>query len=110
MSRHTRRFWSGQYGAASVRELQTLLGLLLIAALFSALWRSRRRPAIFLPLLIAVVCYLADQRIDHTQRTVAEHWLYLPSAFLLSRATAALEFFWMDDARKISNPGWQLLA
>ena len=78
-------------GAASLRELQTLLGLLLIAAVVFALWRSRRHPAIFLPLVLAVVCYLPISGLITLNATVAEHWLYLPSAFLFLAATAALE-------------------
>ena len=56
-----------------------------------ALWRSRRRPAIFLPLLLAIVCYLPISGVIALNATVAEHWLYLPSAFLFLGAAAALE-------------------
>ena len=47
--------------------------------------------AIFLPLLLAVVCYLPISGLITLNATVAEHWLYLPSAFLFLAATAALE-------------------
>ncbi|MEO8440237.1 MAG: hypothetical protein ABI540_08455, partial [Spartobacteria bacterium] len=50
-------FGAASLSAAAWRELQTLLGLVLVAAAAFALWRSRRQPAIFLPLLLAVVCY-----------------------------------------------------
>jgi tetratricopeptide (TPR) repeat protein len=67
---------------AAWRELQTLLGLMLIAALLCALWRARRHRAIFVPLLLAIICYLPVSGLLSLNATVAEHWLYLPSAFL----------------------------
>jgi len=87
---HPNGFGPASMGVASLRELQTLLGLLLIAAIVFALWRSRRRPEIFLPLLLAVACYLPISGLITLNATVAEHWLYLPSAFLFLAATAAL--------------------
>ena len=104
MSRHTQTVSSASLNAASMRELQTFLGLLLIAAVVFALWRSRRHPAIFLPLLLAVVMLFADQRIDHAQRHGRRALALLPSAFLFLAATAALESFgWI--AGKISVQG-----
>jgi tetratricopeptide (TPR) repeat protein len=88
---HPSGFGSASIGAASWRELQTLLGLLLSAAGAFVLWRSRRHPSIFLPLLLAVVCYLPISGLIALNATVAEHWLYLPSAFLFLAAAAALE-------------------
>ena len=88
---HPNGFGPASMGAASMQELQTLLGLLLIAAVVFALWRSRRHSAIFLPLLFAVACYLPISGLITLNATVAEHWLYLPSAFLFLAATAALE-------------------
>lgn len=84
-------FTPASMNAASWRELQTLLGLLLIAAGATALWRSRRQPAIFLPLILAAVSYLPVSGLITLNATVAEHWLYLPSAFLFLAAAAALE-------------------
>ncbi len=76
--------------AASWRELQTLLGLLVIAAAVFLLWRARRRPAIALPLFLALICYLPISGLVTLNANLAEHWLYLPSAFLFLGATAAL--------------------
>ncbi len=76
--------------AASWRELQTLLGLMIVAAAVFLLWRARRRPEIFLPLLLAVVCYLPISGLITLNASVAEHWIYLPSAFLFLGAAAAL--------------------
>ena len=86
-------FTPASMNAASWRELQTLLGLLLIVAGATALWRSRRQAAIFLPLLLAAVSYLPISGLITLNPTVAEHWLYLPSAFLFLAAAAALEWF-----------------
>jgi tetratricopeptide (TPR) repeat protein len=68
---------------AAWRELQTLLGLVLIAAFFLWLFRARkRRPAVFCSLLFALISYLPVSGIVALNATVAEHWIYLPSAFL----------------------------
>ncbi len=76
--------------AASWLELQTLAGLLLVAAAGFLLWRARRQPAIFLPLVLAAVCYLPISGLITLNANLAEHWLYLPSAFLFLGAAAAL--------------------
>ena len=67
---------------AAWRELQTLLGLMLVAALLGALWRVRCHRTIFVPLLLAIICFLPVSGFLPLNATVAEHWLYLPSAFL----------------------------
>ncbi len=77
--------------AAAGRELQTLLGLALLAGAAFALWRSRRVPALFLPLLLAAICYLPISGLFALNATVAEHWLYLPSAFLFLAGAAFFE-------------------
>jgi tetratricopeptide (TPR) repeat protein len=68
---------------AAWRELQTLLGIVLIAAFAYWMWRARRRnPPAFACLLFAVISYLPLSGIVALNATVAEHWIYLPSAFL----------------------------
>lgn len=68
---------------AAWRELQTLLGLVLIAAFFYWLFRVRKRsPAAFVCLLFALISYLPVSGIIALNATAAEHWIYLPSAFL----------------------------
>ena len=68
---------------AALRELQTLAGLVLIAAFLYWLLRSRKRePAIFMSLLFAFITYLPMSGIVALNATAAEHWIYLPSAFL----------------------------
>jgi tetratricopeptide (TPR) repeat protein len=76
---------------AAWRELQTLLGLVLIAAFFYWLLRSRKRnPAVFACLLFGLISYLPVSGIAALNATVAEHWIYLPSAFLFIGLTIEL--------------------
>ena len=68
---------------AAWRELQTLLGIVLIAAFFYWLFRARKRnPAICTCLLLVLVTYLPVSGIVALNATAAEHWIYLPTAFL----------------------------
>ena len=79
---HAFGFSSVSLEAAAWRELQTVLGVILIGAATALIYRVRRKPALFFPLLLAAVCYLPVSGIVPLNATVAEHWLYLPSAFL----------------------------
>jgi tetratricopeptide (TPR) repeat protein len=68
---------------AAWRELQTLLGIVLIAAAIYWLIRSRRQDiAIFGCLVLAALAYLPVSGAFSLNATIAEHWLYLPMAFL----------------------------
>ena len=64
------------------REAQTLLGCLLIIGLVT--WFRRAASDTRLALLAAGVVYLPISNITPLNATVAEHWLYVPSAFLLT--------------------------
>ncbi len=65
------------------RELQTLLGIVLIAGYFYWMWRSRKRsPVVFACLLFGLITYLPVSGIIALNATAAEHWIYLPTAFL----------------------------
>jgi tetratricopeptide (TPR) repeat protein len=87
---------------AAWRELQTLLGLVLIAALLHWMWRARKHnPAVFTLLLLALISYLPLSGIVPLNATVAEHWLYLPSAFLF--LAAAVELAKMRLARSTTT-------
>ena len=68
---------------ARLREYQTLLGLALVAGL-AVWWRWSRRaaPEAALALLCAAIAYLPISNLFSLNATVAEHWLYVPSAFL----------------------------
>ena len=85
--------------AAAWRELQTLLGIVLMAAL--AYWMIRaykRDPAVFTCLVFFAVSYLPVSGIAELNATVAEHWLYLPSAFLF--LAAALEIVGLLESKR----------
>lgn len=81
--------------AAAWRELQTLLGIILLALLIYWLFRARRRnPSVFGLLLLSILTYLPVSGIFSLNATVAEHWIYLSSAFLfLAAAIQCTEFF-----------------
>lgn len=73
------------------RELQTLLGIVLIIAALYWIWRSRKQdPAIFCCLVFAAITYLPVSGVIPLNATIAEHWLYLPSAFLFLAAGLAI--------------------
>jgi len=72
---------------AAWRELQTLAGISLLAAFFYWMWRARKRdPAIFFLLVLTSISYLPMSGVFPLNATVAEHWLYLPTAFLFLAA------------------------
>ena len=77
--------------SAAWRELQTLLGILLIAAAIYWLGRTRTRdPAIFCCLILAAIAYVPVSGIVLLNATIAEHWLYVPAAFLFLAAAVAI--------------------
>jgi Flp pilus assembly protein TadD len=66
------------------REFQTLLGAILLAAfLWWMRWARRRDPAVFAALLCFILAYLPICGLFSLNASVAEHWLYVPGAFLL---------------------------
>lgn len=76
------------------RELQTLLGISIVAALVYWMMCARRRdPAVFALLLLATLSYLPVSGIISLNATVAEHWIYIPTAFLFLAATVAFSNF-----------------
>lgn len=77
--------------ASAWRELQTLLGVLLIAATIYWMARSRKRdPVVFACLILAALTYIPVSGIIPLNSNVAEHWLYVPLAFLFLAAAVAL--------------------
>ena len=73
------------------RELQTLAGLVLFAAAIFWATRARKRNRFaFAALIFAAITYLPVSGIVTLNAAVAEHWIYLPSAFLFLAATAAI--------------------
>ncbi|MFL6519783.1 MAG: tetratricopeptide repeat protein [Chthoniobacterales bacterium] len=76
---------------AAWRELQTLLGIGLIAAAIFWLIRSRKKdPATFACLVLAGIAYVPVSGAIPLNASIAEHWLYLPTAFLFLAAIIAL--------------------
>jgi tetratricopeptide (TPR) repeat protein len=84
-------FSEASLSQAAWRELETLLGFVLIAAFFIWLLRARKRnPAAFVCLLFALISYLPVSGIVALNASAAEHWIYLPSAFLFLAAAIEL--------------------
>ena len=76
---------------AGRREWQTLLGMALIAG--GVVWwrRSRRRaPNAALALIAGLIAYLPVSNLFALNASVAEHWLYVPLAFLFIAIAASL--------------------
>jgi hypothetical protein len=68
--------------ASAWRELETIAGLLVLTVFIYWLVRERKRDrAVFVCLLLTALCYLPVSGIFPLNANIAEHWLYLPSAF-----------------------------
>ena len=94
---------------AAWRELQTLLGLILIVAFFYWIVRARKRnPAAFVSLLFALITYLPVSGAVALNATAAEHWIYLPSAFFI--LAIALEIAGLYDRSKLRKSTITALA
>lgn len=84
---------------AAWRELQTLLGIILIAAAIYWMIRSRKQdPAIFVCLVLAAIAYLPASGALLLNASVAEHWIYLPTAFLFLAAGLAISRLSISNA------------
>ena len=106
---HPRGFTEESLRAAAWRELQTLVGIVLVVALVVWIWRSRKRnPAAFACLLLALATYLPVSGIVALNATVAEHWIYVPTAFLF--LAAAIEVATLNLARSTTRVAAVLLA
>jgi tetratricopeptide (TPR) repeat protein len=91
---HPSGFTQASLSGAAWRELQTLLGILLIAAVIYWMVRARKRnPAAFACLLFAVISYLPISGIVALNASIAEHWIYLPSAFFILAAAVEVGAF-----------------
>ncbi len=75
----------GDDSAVNLRNAQTIAGLC-IAACLVWWWRRVRKiaPDAALALVCAAVTWLPISNVFRLNATVAEHWLYVPSAFLLA--------------------------
>jgi protein O-mannosyl-transferase len=73
------------------RELQTAAGVVLMAAAIYWAVRARKRNRFtFAALVLAGISYLPVSGIVTLNAAVAEHWIYIPSAFLFLAATMAI--------------------
>jgi tetratricopeptide (TPR) repeat protein len=73
------------------RELQTLAGIILMAAALYWMIRTRKKdPAVFTLLVLAAISYLPISGAFSLNANIAEHWLYLPASFLLLAVTVAI--------------------
>lgn len=79
---------------AGARKVQTLLGVVLIGGTLFWLTRSRKQsPATHCCLTLAAITYLPISGILPLNATVAEHWIYLPTAFLFLAVGLAISKF-----------------
>lgn len=94
-------FGEASMTGAAWRELQTLAGVILVAAFLYWLVRERKRDrTVFACLVLALLCYLPVSGIVPLNATIAEHWLYLPSAFLLLAFALVVARVW-DSPRPL---------
>ena len=76
---------------ARLREYQTLAGVLLLVGFGAvACARGGARPSAALCLGAFVIAYVPISNVFSLNATVAEHWLYVPSAFLFLAAALTL--------------------
>ncbi|MGZ5001703.1 MAG: tetratricopeptide repeat protein [Chthoniobacterales bacterium] len=82
---HPFGFSSASMTAAAWRELETLAGLLLIAVFIYWMLRARKRDrALFTLLVLTAISYAPVSGLVPLNAMIAEHWLYLPGAFLFA--------------------------
>jgi protein O-mannosyl-transferase len=81
------------------RELQTLFGIVLLAAaVYATGWVRKRNPLVFVLLILTALAYLPISGAVALNASVAEHWLYLPSAFLFLAATVGIFSVWQGES------------
>ncbi len=89
---------------AALRELETVMGVALLGAFGWWLARARKRQsAAFLLLIFSLISYAPICGLFALNATVAEHWIYIPSAFLgLAIAVEICAFLRYNRARKLT--------
>ncbi|MFL6538060.1 MAG: tetratricopeptide repeat protein [Chthoniobacterales bacterium] len=76
---------------AAWRELETLAGMIVMGGWLFWIWRSRKRDAaVFTILVCGLLAYLPISGALLLNAGIAEHWIYLPSAFVLLAAAVEL--------------------
>jgi tetratricopeptide (TPR) repeat protein len=87
---------------ARVLEYQTLSGVLLILGFGLWVWFCFRHQAgAALCLLAFVIAYLPISNVFPLNATIAEHWLYVPSAFLFLAVALMVCLFWEGGLTRI---------
>jgi Flp pilus assembly protein TadD len=82
---------TGLLKRARMRDYQTLLGVLLaLAFCFWLRWTKRNSTAAFLCLLGFLISYLPVSNLFTLNATAAEHWLYVPGAYLIAATLLSL--------------------
>jgi tetratricopeptide (TPR) repeat protein len=99
---HPAGFARSSVTEVSWRELQTLAGLLLIGGAIYAIVRFRKDNAILVCEILTLLSYLPVSGIFALNATVAEHWLYLPSAFLFLTLCLIIHGF-LEKRQNVSN-------
>ena len=95
---HPSGFGNESMSGAAWRELQTLGGLVLLAAYIYWLMRGRNRDrAAYLLLLLGAISYLPVSGLVTLNATAAEHWLYLPTTFLFLALGLVLAQLWQSE-------------
>ncbi|MDQ6625708.1 MAG: tetratricopeptide repeat protein, partial [Verrucomicrobiota bacterium] len=98
---HPTGFNNASLTNASWREFETLAGILLIAGFVYWLLRERRRDrAVFACLLLALIAYIPVSGVVPLNASIAEHWLYLPSAFLFVALSLCVLRFTVREERR----------
>ncbi len=100
---HPFGFSNASMTAAAWRELETLAGLALVALFIYWMLRARKRDrAVFALLVLTAISYLPISGLVPLNAMIAEHWLYLPSAFFFAAlALVATRFL---QSRNLSAP------
>jgi protein O-mannosyl-transferase len=84
------------------REMQTLLGALLIGAILSWCYRSRtRNPIVFRLLVLSIIAYLPISGVIALNAPVAEHWIYIPTAFFFLAIASEIVRIGMQSERRV---------
>jgi protein O-mannosyl-transferase len=103
---HPLGFSEASMAAASWRELQTVAGVALFGTIVIWIIRMRKRDSATLTLLIlAMISYFPICGLFALNATVAEHWIYLPSAFLVA---ALVNQFAQLTFRRSNRLVWKL--
>jgi Flp pilus assembly protein TadD len=103
--------WQVVLPQARMREYQTLAGVVLIIGFALWLrWTRGREPLACTALVAFVISYLPISNALPLNATVAEHWLYIPSAFLLLAAALSMTHLPLTGRLwKVAGIAWVVL-